>query len=118
MDMSKLPKLSQTPPAPPATDAQQPGATDTGVPPAVWCRSCHAPNAPGTKFCGECGARLESQALDYRPADVRAGTGAEVWVSAILGIIMMLVGRNFGAFLLARITGQPFHTGVEWSEAA
>jgi hypothetical protein len=44
------------------------------------------------------------------------GVGAEVWFAVILAIILMLIGRPFGSYLVATATHKPFHTGVVWSE--
>lgn len=42
--------------------------------------------------------------------------GADVWVSVIIGLLMIFMGINFGKFLIARVSGQPYHTGVNWTE--
>ncbi|HEX8521725.1 MAG TPA: hypothetical protein VF669_05660 [Tepidisphaeraceae bacterium] len=42
--------------------------------------------------------------------------GAEVWLSAVLGIIFMLFGKNFGLYLFSKIANQTYHTGVNWTE--
>ena len=86
MDMSKLPRLSQSP-QPPPEGAPQPGT----------------PADPTT---------------NYRPADLPATTiapGPEIWISLAIGLILMLVGRQFGTYLISRITHEAFHTGVTWT---
>jgi hypothetical protein len=90
MDMSKLPRLSQSPQPPPqtpptATDAPQGGA----------------PSAP---------------TMNYAPPDVRnPSVGAEVWISLAIGLILMLFGRQFGTYLISLITHEAMHTGVNWT---
>jgi hypothetical protein len=118
MDLSKLPKLSQTPAPPTGSPAPADPADDT-PPPAVavnpytaWCRECHAPNLPGSRFCAGCGGKLKSD----NPSPLGVTMGAEVWISAVLGLLFMLLGRPFGSWLYARITGGEHHTGVVWSE--
>ena len=41
--------------------------------------------------------------------------GAEVWVSVIIGIVLMLMGRSFGGYLAATLTRQTYHTNVTWT---
>ena len=80
MDLSKLPKFSETP-QPPSNDA-----ADASPAPA--------PRDPTTT--------------------VDPGIGAEVWISAILGVIFMLLGRQFASYLLATMSGRNYETGVNW----
>lgn len=95
MDISKLPRMSDTAsqqrelgeqPQPPNADALNPQQPPTAM------RAAPAPEQP-----------------------VSLGGGAEVWLSAILGFVFLLLGRSFGAYLLARMTGQVYHTGVNWT---
>jgi hypothetical protein len=95
MDMSKLPRLSQTNKG----DAPEPVAGQQVVAP---------PPAP------------QADVRDYErrdPTDYDAGysVGAEVWISVILGIVFMFMGFNFARFVGATLTGQPYHTGVNWT---
>jgi hypothetical protein len=82
MDMSKLPRMSNSPAPPP-----QP----SGDP------------AP---------ARAEYQSR-VDPA-IATAAGAEIWIAAALGVIFMIMGRTFGAYLFATLAGRPFPTGVIW----
>jgi hypothetical protein len=93
MDVSKLPRLSETKPAEPA----QPPA-DAPVPPAPL----PPPPSPA------------SHPSDYR-RDSGGIAGAEIWFSIIVGLILVLYTAHFGKFLIASATGQPYHTGVEWN---
>jgi hypothetical protein len=135
MDISKLPRMSQTPPPPPndpgvdAPDAPPAGAAfpvvnvaspaAAGAPSATsWCMRCNAPNPAGMRFCGSCGAELGPVAgIDYRSAGVQTGpgVGAEVWLSAIVGVVLILMGRNFASWAITTLAGYTFHTGVNWT---
>lgn len=87
MDFSQLPKMSDTPkpPAPPKPDA---------------------PNEP----------RRAAVPLDYTQAPSSVGFGfASVWISLIVGVILLMLGGNFGRWATARLTGHPFPTGVNWT---
>lgn len=79
MDLSKLPRLSES---------------DRPVPPAET-----PPAAP--------------QLLDYGRA--APGGSGQVFISAVLGIVFMMMGITFAKFLFAKLTGQTFHTGATWS---
>jgi hypothetical protein len=124
MDLSKLPRLSKTDAAEPApvsnADAPAADAPPPLAQPAVartFCLQCGAPLRAGARFCDSCGARVESGGLDYAaPVRADAGVAAEVWLSAIIGVVLMLLGRSFGGYLLARLTGQPYHTNVSWTD--
>jgi hypothetical protein len=127
VDLSKLPKLSQTPAPPPndpaepapAPHASQPGfpvVPVTPQPQQTWCANCHAPNPIGTRFCGNCGAELRAGAAS--PASVEPGVGAEVWISAIVGIVLMLIGWDFAKWALTTLFGGTYDTGFTWGAPA
>lgn len=82
MDMSKLPRLSQTdtPPPPPPEETVSSEAAPQPV-------------------------------LPYAPAD-RAVYGAEAFIAVIVGVIFTFLGARFGSYLLSIISHKPFHTGV------
>lgn len=111
MDISKLPKLSQTPA--PAVNQTEPAATGERAVAAqtAWCSRCHAPNSAGSAFCSSCGAQFH--AMDAA-AQVGPGVGAEVWVAAIIGVVVMLMGLNFAKWSIATLTGNPYHTNIGW----
>jgi zinc-ribbon domain len=126
MDLSKLPRLSKSDTAspPPGGDPAGVEAPAVAPPPAAqpaaaartFCLQCGAPLRAGARFCDSCGARVEG-GLDYAaPVRADAGVGAEVWLSAIIGFVLMLLGRSFGGYLLAKATGQPHHTNVPWTD--
>ena len=127
MDISKLPRLSKTD-TPPAGEAADPAvgappAPDlvdtTSAPPAGYCR-CGAPLRAGARFCDSCGtptagAAAGTEPLNYGIVPRDAGVGAEVWLSAIIGAFLMLMGRSFAGWLMAKLTGQPYVTGATWA---
>ena len=91
MDLSKLPRMSETnkhaPPPPPPDQGEPQLAAATPQP------------AP----------------VDYRSYDAaRPSVGAEVWLSLIIGLILIMVGWRFARWAAAMMTGQPFHTNVNW----
>jgi hypothetical protein len=51
---------------------------------------------------------------DYEPQRDNPGMGAEVWLSFVIGTLLMLLGRSFASYLVARVTGQPYHTNTTW----
>ena len=131
MDISKLPRLSKTDPlaspepaggeVAPATGYEPPVAT-TSAPTVGYC-GCGAPLRSGARFCDSCGAPVAGAAAQpvaysgpgtYIPRD--AGVGAEVWLSAIIGAFLILMGKSFGGWLIAKATGQPYVTGATWAE--
>jgi hypothetical protein len=86
MDLSKLPKLSNT-------HASEP-ATQDSPPPTPTAQSRVDYRAPG--------------------AYGSPGIGADVWFSAIVGLLLIGLGFTFARFAAAKITGHPFHTNVNW----
>jgi hypothetical protein len=87
MDVSKLPKLSDT-------KSQTPSAETPGEPVA---ESRPAP-------------------VDYASNPrYQPGLGADIWISLCIGILLCYLGGTFGRFAMAKISHQPFHTGVNWT---
>ena len=93
MDMSKLPRLSNTQQNEPPPPADAPDAPTPDQP---------IPARPLTPY-------------EEQPMTQGALMGAEVWLSAVLGIVFMLFGKNFGVWILSKLTGAAYHTGVNWS---
>jgi hypothetical protein len=129
MDLSKLPRMSHTsspPPPDPAETAPQPVPPEAGfpviIPPTaseaapVHCNRCGAPNPAGSRFCSGCGGELRAPAAVTFGAGTMdsPGVGAEVWLSAILGVILMLVGMSFAKWALVTTTGGTYDTGLTW----
>lgn len=98
MDLSKLPKLSQTPPPPPA---DPPGGADAGTATKVelFCR-CGAPIAPGTKFCSNCGASYGEATGGGRPVEPMEGMGAEAWISIAMGALLIYLSPTIWKYYL------------------
>lgn len=92
MDLSKLPKLSQTPtPADAQMSSADPPSHDRASPPTP---------AP---------------MIDHRSVErASAGIGAEVWISLVVGILLLLIGRNFAVYVSDTLAGRTFHTHVTW----
>ena len=82
MDLSKLPKMSQTPPPPSGESSPQPQP-----PPDDRADISH----------------------------VDAGVGGMVWVSVILGALCIWLGRGFGSYMAAKLSGREFHTHALWN---
>ena len=51
-----------------------------------------------------------------RPAPPKGMILAEVWIGLIIGTVLMLYTRPFGSYLISLATRQPFHTGVNWTD--
>ncbi len=84
MDLSRLPKLSETP---------KPADNDRPMP------------EPGV--------------LDYRGPGISESripiSAGEVWFAMIVGSIFILLSKSFPIWLISRLAGKPFPTGVIWS---
>jgi hypothetical protein len=90
MDLSKLPRLSQT-------DQQTP--------------------APESIPAARQVPHEQPQPIPYAPVTpvTGGGIGAQVWLSGIIGLLLIMFGWNFARFCSAKLTGQTFHTGVNWT---
>src|SRR4051812_25670411 len=119
MDLSKLPKLSQTPP--PADNAA-PVSTDVamGTAPAkveLYCR-CGAPITPGTNFCSNCGANYyEATSAPTGPQSRHAGMWFEAMISIAFGLFLIMVSPGGTKYLSAKFTGKPYAPYGHPSEA-
>jgi hypothetical protein len=93
MDLSKLPKLSDT--------KSQEAPTSPDQPPAG------APAVPQ--------ASPRPQAIEY--GQYPAGNiGGDIWISLIVGILLCLLGGTFARFLIAKATHHHFDTGYTWPD--
>ncbi len=116
MDLSKLPKLSQTPNATTGNDEVAATSASTGAsqsqtpdlpgklgsPSTVksdHCRACGLPLRAGVRFCESCGAPARTGAT-------AASAGAEAWISIAIGIILLILTPNTLTFCSSKI----FHT--------
>jgi len=94
MDMSKLPRLSDT-----RRQEEEAAAAAAGTPnPAPL-----ATPPPQHPYA------------EREPLDVGYSVGAEVWISLILGVVFMFMGATFARFAAAKLTGKEFHTNVNWT---
>lgn len=76
-------------------------------------------NTPKSPASPEETRSSQPERVVYVPAEGGMGFGfASVWISLILGLILMMMGANFGRWATAKLAGKPFNTGVEWSAAA
>src|SRR6266700_989066 len=96
MDLSKLPKLSQTPPPPDNAAGPDASASRAGAPAQqkveLYCR-CGAPITPGTNFCSHCGANYYEAVggrAQPRARDADAGPGGGTWLEACFSIAVGL----------------------------
>ena len=87
MDVSKLPKLSDTK-----------GATADERP---------SP-APAEQASGA--------VPHWEPVPRPAGVGVDVWISTIVGLLCLSIGLPFAKFCVAKLTHQPFPTGYTWPD--
>lgn len=128
MDLSKLPRLSNTtqnPPAPPGgTGSSAPGSAATpGM--GLSCPTCGAPLNAGARFCEKCGSALAGQGagLNYSTATTPAyGTGAEAWISIGLGILLLFVYPTLVLFAASKTIHTHFAPYADgkggWTDAA
>lgn len=100
MDFSQLPKMSNTPKPSQSVDKKEIEAEETQASPA-------APRE----------ARPKNVPLDYEMYDGSFGF-ASVWISLVLGLILLMLGANFGRWAAATLSGKEFQTGVQWTDAA
>ena len=130
MDLSKLPKLSQTPappdnaagPDPAMSSNAAPGANSTAPKVELYCR-CGAPITPGTNFCSHCGANYYEAVGgrgNSRPRDADAGPSGGMWIEAFfsiaVGLFLIMIASDGIKYLAASISGKPFAPYLHPSE--
>ncbi|HEX3358354.1 MAG TPA: hypothetical protein VHS31_15380 [Tepidisphaeraceae bacterium] len=104
MDLSKLPKLSQTQQATPEASPSSPAPSPATTPAATsYCRSCGLPLRAGASFCDGCGSPTT------RAPAGRAAIGAEVWISVAMGILLLILAPHTLGYFSSKI----FHTTFE-----
>lgn len=113
MDLSKLPKFSQTPPpADNAAPVESAAAPSGGAKVELFCQ-CGAPISPGTNFCSHCGANYY-EAVGGRGGEKRRAEfgGGGMWIEAFLsiavGLFLMLMASNGIKFIYSSMAGKPF----------
>ena len=90
MDLSKLPRLSET-------DKHTPTPSPQTNEPAPVQAEYRRP----VEYAG--------------PTIAERGPGGQVWISLVVGLLLIMFGWNFARFLIAKLTGQTFHTNVNWT---
>jgi hypothetical protein len=93
MDLSKLPKLSQT--AKPSTDAAEPSPiAESRSEPAggAFCPTCGSPLRAGARFCDSCGAQMGRAPMPR--------SGADAWISIAIGVILLFLFPHLIVYLL------------------
>jgi cytochrome c oxidase subunit IV len=86
MDLSKLPKLSNTKSQVPAENPTPPQPAQPEV--------------------------VNYQPYANRPPSI----GGDIWFSVVIGILLMFMGGTFARFAIAKITHRPFHTNYTWPD--
>lgn len=114
MDFSKLPKLSQTDTPPNASESTE----SSSAPPQVatlWC-GCGSPVPVGSRFCPSCGKTFAGSAGrssgGILSEDIHPG---EIMIAGFLGALFMLMGLSFAKWSICKLTGQTYHTNVNWT---
>jgi hypothetical protein len=98
MDLSKLPKFSQTQQEP---SASPPSTSETPTSRNDFCRACGSPLRAGAKFCDACGAPTAA-----RTSAGGSGAGANAWISIAIGIILLILTPNTLTYTSSKL----FHT--------
>jgi hypothetical protein len=134
MDLSKLPRLSQTPAPPPGQNPDAPPEPPSnsqrgfevvpgqGKPTPVaplFCR-CGAQLAPGMRFCSNCGAEFAEATGDPRAGRRDELSGGGMWLEAFLSIgiglfLLLLVPTGF-KYWSSKVTGSTFAPYLHPSE--
>ena len=96
MDLSKLPRMSQTPARP---EPQQPGPSERGA------------------GAGDAYVPLGGWHPAPHPHRIDVGSGPEAWLAAIIGLLFVFFGWRFGRWLAVTLTGGTFDSGARWSDA-
>jgi hypothetical protein len=84
MDLSKLPKLSDT------KSHQATGESPAAEPIGSVLRPVPV--------------------VTYR----QPGVGVDIWISLIIGLLLLMLGGRFGSYAVAKISHSPYHTGLTW----
>jgi hypothetical protein len=112
MDLSKLPKLSQTPAPPDNTSTGDAGAAGGPAKVELFCR-CGAPITPGTNFCSHCGANYYeavggAAARDRRGEINPGGMWVEAFLSIAIGVFLLLLSPGGIKNLSATLSGRQY----------
>lgn len=112
MDLSKLPRLSNTqqPAGQPPADSPAPSADPASLQPSAspdpvqFCLACGAPLRVGARFCDGCGAKVRGAP---RP-EVFVGAGIEAWISIGVGLFLLLLSPRMAQWVSHRLFGTHF----------
>jgi hypothetical protein len=103
MDLSKLPKLSQTQNPGSGEPPAQTAPSSSPAPATEFCRACGLPLRAGARFCDACGAAT------VRTSTGRAQLGAEVWINVAMGVLLLVLAPHTLGYFSSRV----FHTTFE-----
>lgn len=104
MDLSKLPRLSDTPA--PAKPAAAPESAKASAGPRVHCVACGTLTNPGAKFCDACGAAIVAPAAAGAPR--APAIAAEVWISVVVGILLLIIWPTTLEYAAHQVLHTPF----------
>ena len=99
MDLSKLPKLSQTKEE--ALVSNEPDPTPP-APKGDFCRACGSPLRTSARFCDACGAPTP------RASTGRIEVGADAWMSIAMGVILLLMNPTMIKYVSSKLFGTEF----------
>lgn len=121
MDLSKLPRLSNTEaaqsepqPGQPAPPAAAGGGPASPLPPAdpppfvqasAWCPNCGAPLMTGSRFCNSCGVQLGAARIR---GTGESGAALEALISIGLGLFLLFMAPRFVQWASSRLFGTHF----------
>jgi hypothetical protein len=93
MDLSKLPRMSRTPPVP--AESETPAApAETSAVPTTPCPVCKTPIRVGARFCDSCGVQISSHG-----GGTIAVPGPEAWISIAVAAILLFMYPGLLKFL-------------------
>ena len=101
MDLSKLPKLSQT--------ERAEGTRDPSADPATPPGPAGEPPRTAEYVYAQSGTAR---------SPVQVGGAAEAWISGLVGLVFLYLGQRFGGWLLATLTGRVYDHGIHAGDPA
>ena len=109
MDVSKLPKLSDSRAAAGAAAPVVAQGTDGDL----TATTAAAEATPAAPVPVEATVRYrEPTTVTVRPPAL----GADVWISTVLGLLFVFLGMTFAKFVVAKLTHHAFDTGYVWPD--
>ncbi|HYE17798.1 MAG TPA: zinc ribbon domain-containing protein [Tepidisphaeraceae bacterium] len=107
MDLSKLPRFSQTPPPPNDRAPESTPTNESKKGADVFCR-CGAPLPAGTRFCSHCGASYREATGDRPSREPEGGFWVEAFLCIGVGIFLLLMSPGGLGYWKATLAGQPY----------